>query len=56
VWISLIANAFLAQGNTLMYAKAVLLVDDNEGEVFEIDALLEERVRTNNQRGAAIGN
>ncbi len=37
-----------------MYAKAMLFIDNNQCEVFEIDALLKQRMRTDCETGAAI--
>ena len=39
------ARALLAEGGALHDAEAVLLVDDGEGELGDIDALLDDGVR-----------
>ena len=38
------ARAFLAQGQALLDAEAVLLVDDHQGQVLELHFVLEQRV------------
>jgi hypothetical protein len=40
VGVSLSLLAFFSQSHALMHAKAVLLVDDEEGELFERNSLL----------------
>ena len=50
-----VARALLAQRQALMHAEAVLLVDDHERERGELDALLEQRVRADDERRATRG-
>ena len=45
-----VARAFFAQRQALMHPEAVLLVDDREREGCELDAFLEESVRTDHER------
>jgi len=45
VRVAAVGTPLLAQLHALVYAEAVLLVDDHEREAVELDALLEERVR-----------
>ena len=42
-----------AQGQTLRHAKAVLLVDDRQRQVFEAHLVLDHRVRADHQAGRA---
>ena len=42
-------SPFLAKSETLVHAETMLLVDDDETESVEIDALLKERMRSDNQ-------
>lgn len=47
------ADPLLAQSISLLDAEAVLLVDDDEGEVGELDVLLDERVGADDDAGLA---
>ena len=49
------AVALGAEGVALLDAEAVLLVDDDEAEVGEVDALLQEGVGADDDAGAAVG-
>ena len=44
-----------AQGVALLDAEAVLLVDDDQPEVGELDALLQQGVRADDDAGPAVG-
>ncbi len=56
VRIAFLGHPFLPQGDALMHAEAVLLVDDHEREPGEVDALLEQGVRADDDLRAAVGN
>ena len=47
--------ALVGQGQALLDAEAVLLVDHGEGEILEHHILLKQRVGADDQRQAAIG-
>ena len=44
-----------AQGVALLDAEAVLLVDDDEAEVGELDAFLQQGVRADDDAGPPLG-
>ena len=48
-------GALVAQRHALMHAKAMLLVDDRQGEVVEFNAVLEQGVGADDQGGRAAG-
>ena len=47
-----VRRAALRQRLALLDAEAVLLVDDGDGEVAQLDALLDQRVRADDDVGA----
>ncbi|MNB92028.1 hypothetical protein D3C75_391200 [compost metagenome] len=47
------ADAFLPQGQTLLYAETVLFVDDHQCQVLELHFVLEQRVGADHHRRAA---
>ena len=48
-------RSFLAQAHALVHAEPVLLVDNHERKLPECHFLLEQRMRTDGDRGSALG-
>ena len=51
-----VRRAFFAQRQALMHAEAVLLIDDDQRQRGEFDALLKQRVRADDQRRVPLAN
>ena len=49
-------GAFVTQGQALLHAKAMLLVDDRQAQVVELHFILKQRVGTDHHGGFAGGN
>ena len=52
---AVVAHALFPQRHALVHAEAMLLIDDDEAESTKADAFLEQCVRADDQRSAAIG-
>ena len=55
MWVETLLLTFLPQRQTLMYAEAVLFVDDNQRQPVELHLFLENRVRADNHLHLTAG-
>ena len=50
------ADALVTQRHALVHTEPMLFIDNHERELFELDAFLEQRVRTDHNLSAAVSN